>query len=79
MANQPVIIATVKVTADDINGNSTTKQFNSVYGMNFDYNKGMVQITDATGQFYFSLTDINSLTYTIAGSADAGAVTVVMS
>ncbi len=79
MANQPAIIATVKVTADDINGNNVAKQFNAVTYLNFDYAKGMVNVVDVTGSFYFSLLDITSLTYTVAGSADGGAVTVVMS
>ena len=79
MANQPVIIATVKVTADDINGNNVAKQFNSVTYLNFDYATGKVNVVDVTGSFYFSLLDITSLTYIVAGSVDGGAVTVVMS
>jgi hypothetical protein len=67
MANQPAIIATVKITALDINGNHTTKQFNSVYGVNFDYNKGMMSITDATGEFYFSLGAVVTFTNVIVG------------
>jgi hypothetical protein len=79
MPNQPLISATVRIMTDDINGNNTTKQFNTVYGLNFDYNKGMVNIIDATGSFYFSLFDVITLTYTVAGGVDGGAVTVVMS
>ena len=79
MPNQPIISATVKVTADDINGNNSTKQFNFVGGLNFDFNKGMVNIVDATGSFYFSLVDMVSVTYTIAGGVEGGVVTVVMS
>jgi hypothetical protein len=78
MANQPAIIATVKVTADDINANNVSKQFNSVTGLFFDFAKGMVNVVDATGSFYFSLGDMSSVTYTIAGG-DFSAVTVVMS
>lgn len=79
MPSTPAIVATVKVTADDINGNNTAKQFNSVNALSFDFVKGMVNVVDVTGSFYFALGDITALTYTIAGSADFGAVTVVMS
>ena len=78
MANTPAILATVKITADDINGNNVAKQFNNVSALNFDFAKGMVQVVDVTGSFYFSLGDMSSVSYTISG-ADFSAVTVVMS
>jgi hypothetical protein len=78
MPNQPLIISTVKVTAKDINGNNIAKQFNSVSALHFDYAKGMVNIIDATGQFYFPLTPLTTLTYTIT-TGIAGAHVVVMS
>jgi hypothetical protein len=75
----PAIVATARIMADDINGNNTTKQFNSVSAMNLDFAKGQINIVDVTGSFYFSLGDITSLTYTVAGGVDFGAVTIVMS
>jgi len=77
MANQPLIIATVKITATDINGNRTTKQFNSVYGVNFDYNKGMVAIIDATGEFYFSLSVVTQFTNIISGVPNFHTITIL--
>lgn len=77
MANQPVITATVKITATDINGNRTTKQFNSVYGVSFDYNKGMVNIVDATGSFYFSLSVVTSFVNVIAGVPNFHTITII--
>lgn len=78
MPNQPLITGTVKVTAKDVNGNNVAKQFNAVTGLSFDYNKGMVQVTDATGSFYFPLTPMTTLTYTITTGL-AGSHVVVMS
>lgn len=77
MANQPAIIATVKITATDINGNRTAKQFNSVYEVNFDYNKGMISITDATGKFYFALGVVTSFVNTIAGVPSFHTITII--
>lgn len=65
MANTPLVNARVNITAKDVNGNNIAKQFNSVLALNFDYIKGMVNVVDATGSFYFSLTAITTLTYTI--------------
>ncbi len=67
MANQPVISATLKITTRDINGNLTVKQFNSVFGIEFDYNKGMMSVTDQTGKFYFSLSAVITFTNVISG------------
>lgn len=78
MPLNPAINAKVTITAADVNGNSIAKTFNSVSALNFDYNKGMVNIVDVTGSFYFTLLTITTLTYTaIAGLG--GATTVVMS
>jgi len=65
MANVPAVLATVNITAKDINGNNIAKQFSSVYGLNFDYSKGTIEVIDITGTFYFSLTKLTTLTYTI--------------
>jgi hypothetical protein len=78
MANQPIIIGTVKVTAKDINGNNIAKQFNSVYSLSFDYNKGMISLVDVTGQYYFPLIPMTTLTYTMTPSPSA-THTIVMS
>lgn len=78
MPTTPAITATVKVTAKDINGNNIAKQFNSVSALYFDYVKGMVSVVDVTGQFYFPLTAITTLTYTVVAGV-GGATTVVMS
>ena len=77
MANQPAIVATLTITARDINGNYTKKQFNSVYGVNFDYNKGMLNVIDATGSFYFSLTAVVSFTNIIVGVPSFHTITVL--
>lgn len=78
MPNQPLIVATVKVTAKDINGGNIAKQFNQVKGMNFDYGDGTVNIIDATGSFYFPLTPMTTITYTITAGV-TGSHVVVMS
>ena len=78
MPNQPLILATVKVTARDINGNNIAKQFNGVRLINFDYGDGTVNIVDVTGSFYFPLTPMTTLTYTITTGL-AGSHVLVMS
>ena len=78
MANQPVIIATVKITAKDINGNNTVKQFNSVYNVSFDYNKGMINIVDQTGSFYFPLNVVTSFVNTILQTPSSNFHTIVI-
>ena len=75
MPTTPAITATVKITVKDINNNSVAKQFNNVSELRFDYAKGMVRITDTTGEFYFTLLTITTLTYTVLGTV----TTVVMS
>lgn len=78
MANVPLIQARVNITARDMNGNNVAKQFNSVMGMNFDYNDGTINIIDATGSFYFNLKLVTTLTYTITTGV-TGLHNVVMS
>ncbi len=78
MPTTPAINATVKITAKDINAGNIAKQFNSVSELRFDYSKGVVEITDVSGQFYFSLLLVTTLTYTIVAGV-GGATTVVMS
>ena len=75
MSTPTAINATVKITVKDINGNSVAKQFNNVSHLHFDYVKGMVNVIDSSGQFYFTLTTITTLTYTVLGTV----TTVVMS
>ena len=75
MANQPAISGTVKITVKDLNGNNVLKTFVNVLALNFDYNKGMVNVVDATGSFYFQLAVPTTATYTItAPSGGANAV-----
>jgi len=78
MPNQPLIVATVRITVADINGNSVAKQFNAVTALNFDYSVGKVNVVDATGSFYFTIKTITTLTYTIIAGL-GGSHTVVMS
>jgi len=78
MPTTPAINATVKVTVKDINGGNIAKQYNAVSHLHFDYAKGMVNIIDVTGQFYFTLATITTLTYTVVTGV-AGVTTVVMS
>ena len=78
MPTTPAINAIVTITSYSIGGSSVAKTFRPVSGLDFDFNKGTVRITDATGQFYFSLTAITSLTYTVV-SGVGGATTVVIS
>lgn len=73
MPTTPALNATVKITV-----NSVAKQFNAVSALQFDYAKGMVRVTDATGEFYFTLLTITTLTYTVV-SGTGGSHTVVMS
>lgn len=77
MPNSPILLATVKITAKDINGNNVAKQFNSVRQLIFDYTDATVNIVDVTGSFYFSLSLITTLTYTIT-TGIAGSQVVVM-
>lgn len=78
MPINPRLIATVKITVKDINGNNVAKQFNSVYNLIFDYNDATVNIVDASGSFYFPLSTITSFTYTIT-TGTAGSHVIVMS
>lgn len=78
MPTTPAIKATVNITAKDLNGNNIAKQFNNVVDLRFNYFKGVVEVTDITGQFYFSLLLITTLTYTIT-TGIGGVTTVVMS
>ncbi len=78
MPNMPLILCTVKVTARDLNNNNVAKQFNQVREIDFDYNDGTVRVFDATGTFYFPLTPMTTLTYTITTGL-AGSHVVVMS
>jgi hypothetical protein len=78
MPSTPALLATVNITVKDINGNSVANQFNAVSSLSFDYFKGMVRVTDVTGEFYFTLLTITTLTYTVTTGL-AGVTTVVMS
>lgn len=77
MSNVPLINASVTITAIDINGNSVIKQFNSVSAIHLDYSKGVINIVDATGSFFFGLTTLSALTYTIVTGVN-GSTTVVI-
>ena len=66
----PVITTRVSITV-----NSILNVFENVIGLNFDYYKGMVNIVNPSGSFYFGLTTLTTVTYTIAGSV----TTVVIS
>lgn len=74
MPLNPAINTAVTITVLDIKGNSVAKQFNAVSALNFDYNKGVVNVVDVTGSFYFTILTITTLTYTVGGTT-----TVVMS
>jgi hypothetical protein len=63
--NSPLINATAKITAKDVNGNNVAKQFNAVRFINIDYTDGTINIIDATGSFYFPMSPLTTLTYTI--------------
>ena len=79
MANIPLVVATVSVTAKDINNNNVLKKFNDVRALNFNYDKGMFNVVDATGSFYFPLASpLATVTYTIVVGVN-GQHTVVMS
>ena len=65
----PAITTTVKITAKDINGNSTAEQFNNVYRLIQDYTKGTINIVDATGSFYFPLIPATSFSHTIVAAS----------
>ena len=79
MANDPLIRGVVTVTAKDINGNNVAKQFNNVSSLNYDYYKGMGRVVDfALGEYFFPLTPLTTVTYTIVANP-AGSHTVVMS
>lgn len=72
----PAINATVIITAVNIKGSSVTSIFNFVIELNFDFFKGMVRVVDSVqGEFYFGLSTLTAVTYTIAGNT----TTVVIS
>jgi len=77
MANVPLVNANVKITSKDINGNSIQKTFNNVSTMVFDYQLGRLNIVDTTGSFYFSLTAVLTLTYTVV-SGYGGSTSIVI-
>lgn len=79
MPNSPLLTATVKITARDINGNNIAKQFNAVKGINLDYTDGTINIIDVTGSFYFALSPVTTFTYTITGSGINAVSTLVIS
>lgn len=70
MAYTPLINARATVTAKDINNNSVAKVFSSVQAINFDFAKGMVNIVDATGSFYFPIKLMTTVTDTIVTGVD---------
>lgn len=79
MAADPLIRGIVTVTAKDINGGNIAKVFNNVSSLNYDYVKGMGRVVDLVqGEYYFPLTPLTSVTYTIVANP-AGSHTVVMS
>lgn len=64
MPLNPAITTRVNITVSSI-----LKTFNDVIGLSFDYYKGMVNIVDSTeGSFYFGLTALTTVTYTIVGT-----------
>ena len=73
----PAIAATVKITAKDINGNNIAKQFSSVRMMSLDFSTGKINVVDATGSFYFSLSDVSSLADTIVTGISGGHTVVI--
>lgn len=79
MANTPIVNARMTVTAKDINGNNVAKQFNAVHRLTLDYDKGVFNVLDATGSFFFPLgSPLTTVTYTIVTGLN-GQHTVVMS
>lgn len=68
MSTPTAITGRVTITAKDINNNNVAKVFNAVAYLSFDYVKGMVSILDVTGNFYFPLLPLTTLTYTINGT-----------
>lgn len=72
MANTPLLNATVKITVKDLVNSSSAvlKTYSSVTGLYFDYSKGMVNVVDTTGSFYFPLNTLTTLTYTITAGVN---------
>jgi len=68
MPNTPIILATVNITSRGLDGSNVLKTFEEVKAINFDFSKGMVNIVDSTGSFFFSLTAVVTLTYVVAGN-----------
>jgi hypothetical protein len=65
MAYVPVINAIATVTARDLLNNNIAKQFNAVHSISFDFDKGMVNVVDATGSFFFPISPMTSIVDTI--------------
>lgn len=65
----------ITITAIGIGGSSVACQFNAVRSMNIDWSAGKLNILDATGSFNFGLSEIATVTYTVAGTV----TTVVIS
>lgn len=77
MSYTPLIAANVRITVKDINNNSILKIFNAVTDLRYDYSKGMVEVVDVTGAFYFPINTLTTITYTIVTGVN-GSHAVVM-
>ncbi len=78
MANAPAIAARATVTARDLLNNNIAKAFLSVGEISFDFNKGTVNVVDVTGSFFFGLTPVTTVTFTIVAGVN-GQYTIVVS
>jgi hypothetical protein len=78
MANVPAIAARATVTSLSLAGDSVAKTFSTVGELHFDFNKGMVNVVDATGSFFFPLKPVTTVTDTIVAGVN-GQHTIVIS
>lgn len=69
MPATPAIQTIVTITAKGLNGAAVAMTFSQVLQLHFDYFKGMISLIDGSqGEFYFGLTTLTTVTYTIAGT-----------
>lgn len=65
MAYTPAINARATVTSRSLANDNVVKVFSTVHSITFDFDKGMVNVVDETGSFFFSLKVMTSIADTI--------------
>lgn len=76
MPNPTAINTAVTITSKSLTGTSVAKTFTEVLEIHFDFFMGKLQIRDASqGVSNYGLTEVTTLTYTVAGTATTIVIT----